>query len=150
MELTTQYNYLTAIRTAKLESKAKLLLYFYATTFKWDERKPSFYSQRKICALNSMAPGTYDLARNKLEELGWIKVVYRGRRKSCQVTVLYGIDDPRYEMRSWAKWHPSKQRLEDQYWEIVSRLDAKGIAIDALLEFADSPEDGIAFAAGME
>ena len=149
MELTTQYAYLAAIQNAKLDSKEKLLLYFYATTFNWKDRKPSFYAQRKICALNSMSQGTYSRSRDKLEELGWIKVFYRGRRKSCQVTVCYGADDPTYEIRSWAKWHPSKQVAEDIYWDIVSRLDAKGIAIDALLEFSDSPEEGIAFAEGM-
>ena len=48
MEITTQYKYLAAIQNAKLGSKEKLLLYFYATTFNWNEKNPSFYSQRKI------------------------------------------------------------------------------------------------------
>jgi hypothetical protein len=150
MEITTQYKYLAAIQNAKLGSKEKLLLYFYATTFNWKSKKPSFYSQRKICALNSMAPGTYDKSRDKLEELGWIKVIYRGRRKSCQVTVRFGIDDPDYDNFSWAKWHPSNRLAEDIFWEIVARLDAKGVAIVALLVFADSPQEGIAYAEGME
>lgn len=149
MELTTQYRYLDAVREAKLGSKEKLLLYFYATTFKWDERKASFYGQRKICALTSMSQGAYDKARDKLEELGWIKVLYRGRKKSCQVTVQYGVDDPDYENRHWAKWHPSRSSIEDRYWEIVAKLDARGVPIDALLEFTDDPEGGIAFAEGM-
>ena len=149
MELTTQYKYLEAVRLAKLGSKEKLLLYFYATTFKWDERKPSYYGQRKICALTSMSQGAYDKARGKLEELGWIKVLYRGRKKSCQVTVQYGLDDPTYEDRHWAKWHPSNTAIEERYWEIVSKLDAKGISIDALLEFVDDPAEGIAFAQGI-
>lgn len=150
MEITTQYKYLAAIQNAKLGSKEKLLLYFYATTFNWNEKNPSFYSQRKICALNSMGVATYTKVRDRLEELGWIKVLYRGRRKSCQITVLYGQDDPLYEGRCWAKWHPSNRVAEDLFWDIVSKWDAKGKPIDSLLEFADSPEEGIAFAEGME
>jgi hypothetical protein len=150
MELTTQYEYLAAIQTAKLGSKEKLLLYFYATTFNWKESRPSFYGQRKICALNSMGQGAYDLARDKLEELGWIKVLYRGRKKSCQVTVMYGKDDPSYERRHWAKWHPDNVSAEDEFWELVSKLDQQGVPIDALLEFADTPEEGIAFAKGIQ
>jgi hypothetical protein len=148
MELTTQYDYIRVIQNAKLGSKEKLLLYFYATTFNWSERRATYYSQRKICALNSMGEGTYKRTRDKLEELGWIKVLYRGRRLSCKVTVRYGIDDPNYESRCWAKWHPSNRLAEDVFWEIVSRLENQGIAVDDLLEFADDPEAGIAFAEG--
>jgi hypothetical protein len=150
MGMTTQCIYLAAIQNAKLESKEKVLLYFYATTFNLKERKPSFYSQRKICALNAMAPGTYTKSREKLKELGWIKVVYRGQRKSCQVTLYYWQDDPMCELRSWATWHLSKRIAEEAYWEIVSKLNAQGIPIDTLLEFADSPEEGIAFSQSME
>jgi hypothetical protein len=150
MELTTQYEYLAAIQSAKLGSKEKLLLYFYATTFNWQQRRASFYGQRKICALNSIGQGAYDRARDKLEELGWIRVIYRGRKKSCQVSVQYGQDDPSYEARHWAKWHPTNTSIEDQYWEIVSKLDAKGIPIDALLEYSDTPAEGIEFAKGIQ
>lgn len=148
MELTTQYKYLAAIQNAKLGSKEKLLLYFYATTFNWKGRKPSYYSQRKICSLNSMGVATYTNARNRLEELGWIRVIYRGRRRSCQVSVQLGMDDPTYEQRCWAKWHPSNRHAEDVFWEIVEKWDSKGKPIDSLLEFADTPEEGIAFAQG--
>jgi hypothetical protein len=150
MELTTQYKFLAAIQNAKLGSKEKLLLYFYATTFNWEERRASFYAQRKICAMNSLSQGAYDKARDKLEDLGWIRVIYRGRKKSCQVSVQYGKDDPSYEARHWAKWHPTNISIEDQYWEIVSKLDAKGMPIDALLEYADSPAEGIEFAKGIQ
>ena len=150
MEVTTQYEYIREIQAAKLGSKEKLLLYFYATTFNWKDRRPSFYSQRKICALNSMGEGTYKRARDKLQELGWIKVLYRGRKLSCQVTVLIGKDDPTYDDRCWSGWHPSNKTAEDTFWDIVSRWDAMGLALDDLLAFADSPEDGIAFAEGID
>jgi hypothetical protein len=95
-----------------------------------------------------MAQGSYNEARDKLEELGWIKTLYLGRRIPVNVWVRYGIDDPNYEKKSWAKWHPSVKDIEKRYWEIVSEYVAEGRDIDALLEFSDAPADGIAFAEG--
>jgi hypothetical protein len=54
-----------------------------------------------------MSSSTYQVKRKYLEDLGWIKVVHRGFETPCKVSVLIGMDDPDYESKSWAKWHPT-------------------------------------------
>jgi hypothetical protein len=107
------YAYNKAIMFAKIDGTAKSLLYFYANVFNWTEKRASFYSQRHICAFVGMSQSTYQIKRKYLEELGWIKVKYRGRNKSCEVTVLMGLDDPNYETQHWAKWHPTNEEIEN-------------------------------------
>lgn len=100
------YDYLDYVKMAKLDCKSKALLYFYATSYNWTQNKPSWYSQRSICALVSMAPSTYHAVQKKLESLGWIRTHYRGRDKTVQVWVSIGSPDPDYESFSWSTWHP--------------------------------------------
>jgi hypothetical protein len=104
---TKLYKYAEVIINAKLDSKAKSLLWFYAYVYNWEEGKPSYWSQRRICASVGMSSSTYQAKRKYLEELGWIKVQHRGFETPCKVSVDIGIDDPNYETKSWAQWHPS-------------------------------------------
>lgn len=103
------YEYAAIVQRAKLDGKAKALLWHYAYTYNWTDKRPSFYSQRRLCAEVGMSQGTYYEKRAYLEDLGWIKIIRRGFDKSCMVTPLKGQDDPDYENRSWAKWHPSNK-----------------------------------------
>lgn len=100
------YEYLDFVKMAKLDCKSKALLYFYATSYNWTQNQPSWYSQRSICALVSMAPSTYNATQKKLENLGWIKTKHRGRDKTVQVWVSVGNSDPEYDSSCWATWHP--------------------------------------------
>ena len=88
----TQYEYLELIRYAKIGLYEKQLMYFYGTTFNWKNQKPSRYSARAICALTSMAQSTYDKARKRLVELGWIRIRLRGDQPTY-VYVQVGQDD---------------------------------------------------------
>lgn len=101
------YKYAEVIINAKLDSKAKSLLWFYAYVYNWKEDKPSYWPQRRICASVGMSQSTYQEKREYLEKLGWIKVKHRGFDTPCKVSVDIGKDDPNYETKSWAKWHPS-------------------------------------------
>ena len=107
------YEYAALVQRAKLDGKAKALLWHYAYTYNWTNKQPSFYSQRTLCAEVGMSQGTYYEKRNYLEELGWIKIKRRGYDKPCWVTPIKGQDDPDYENRSWAKWHPSNKPSND-------------------------------------
>lgn len=98
------YDYLDYVKMAKLDCKSKALLYFYATSYNWSHNKPSWYPQRSICALTSMAPSTYHAVQKKLERLGWIRTNYRGRDKSVQVWVSVGESDSQYDVFSQATW----------------------------------------------
>jgi hypothetical protein len=108
------YKYGEIIIKAKLDSKAKALLWFYAYVYNWTEGKPSFWPQRRICASVGMSTSTYQQKRKYLEDLGWIKVQNRGWDATCKVMVLIGVDDPDYETKSWAIWHPSNEVLIDE------------------------------------
>ena len=103
------YKYNVIIRHAKLDNGSKSLLRFYADTYNWTNDRPSWYSERQICALESITANTYLKRRKKLEELGWITVKNRGPYRPCFVWVNIGDDDPEYEKYSFAKWHPSNQ-----------------------------------------
>ena len=112
------YEYLDEIIYAKLDGKAKTLLFFYATVSNWTKDRPSFWSERAICAITGMAPSTYQAKRNYLEKLGWIVVKKRGREMTSLVGVMVGRDDPDYESNCWAKWHPYNNKLEvDSFWD---------------------------------
>jgi hypothetical protein len=108
------YKYANIVMHAKIDGSAKALLWFYAYVFNWEKRHPSFWPQRKICALTGMAPSTYHKKRKYLEELGWITVFNRGFENSCLVSVKVGVNDPEYETMSWAKWHPENERVARQ------------------------------------
>ena len=107
------YEYAALVQRAKLDGKAKALLWHYAYTYNWTNKRPSFYSQRTLCAEVGMSQGTYYEKREYLEKLGWIKIKRRGFDKPCMVTPMQGQDDPDYENRSWAKWHPSNKPVVD-------------------------------------
>jgi hypothetical protein len=104
------YEYAALVQRAKLDGKAKALLWHYAYTYNWTTKCPSFYSQRTLCAEVGMSQGTYYQKRQYLVDLGWVKIRKRGFDKPCLVTPLEGMDDPDYEKRSWAKWHPSNKK----------------------------------------
>jgi|LauGreDrversion4_2_1035121.scaffolds.fasta_scaffold1065477_2 hypothetical protein len=123
------YEYLDEVIYAKLDGKAKTLLFFYATVYNWTKDRPSFWSERAICALTGMAPSTYQAKRNYLEDLGWIVVKKRGREMTSLVGVMVGRDDPNYESNCWAKWHPYNNKLEvDTFWDgfPVKRMQKPG------------------------
>lgn len=91
---------------AKLDGLAKGLLWLYAFQFEWADRIPARLTEREICAMAGISQSTYYKKRTYLEDLGWIKVEHMGFNKPCSVYPLVGMDDPDYESRSWAKWHP--------------------------------------------
>lgn len=111
----TIYEYGEDITFAKLDGLAKALLWLYAFQFEWDDRIPSRLTEREICAMAGMSQSTYYSKRVYLERLGWLKVEHMGFNKPCAVYPLIGNDDPDYEMRSWARWHP----LEHSYFKLV-------------------------------
>jgi hypothetical protein len=115
-------DYADKIRLAKLDGGAKGLLWFYASTFNWRNKKPSYYTERSICALTGMSLGTYHVRRKYLEELGWISVYHKGKHNTAHVGLKVGNDDPDYETKCWAEWHPSKRNQIDD--EIVWDHDA--------------------------
>ncbi len=81
------------VHKAKLDTRCKVLLWHYAYGFNWLRGKPSFYSQRQICLLTGMSASSYQKARKRLLELGWIIEFKRGRRQTVLVTPKEGIDD---------------------------------------------------------
>lgn len=103
------YKYGEKVRLAKLDLKAKSLLWFYAYTFNWKESKPSYYTQEQICAYVGFSPGTYQKSKKKLIELGWIKTEKISYDLPVFVTVKIGKDDAEYEKWSWAKGHKSNK-----------------------------------------
>ena len=108
------FDYAERIKLAKLDLKAKALLWFYAYTFNWSEGKPSYYTQEQICAYVGFSPSTFQSAKSRLIELGWIKTHKASYDLPVFVTVKNGRDDENYEKSSWAKGHKSnKQTLEE-------------------------------------
>lgn len=104
------YKYGNVIINAKIDGSAKALLWFYAFVFNWEQGKPSYWAQRKIAAVVGMSPSTYQSKRKYLERLGWITVFNRGFDNSCLVRVKVGENDPDYETKCWAKWHPENEK----------------------------------------
>jgi DNA topoisomerase-1 len=94
------------VLNAKIDGSAKALLWFYAYVFNWEGSVPSWYAQRKICALTGMSQSTYQNKRKYLERLGWIEVLNRGFSETCLVKVKEGMNDPEYE-----KMSPKERRM---------------------------------------
>jgi hypothetical protein len=108
------FDYAEGVKLAKIDLKAKSLLWFYAYTYNWSEGKPSYYTQEQICAYVGFSPTTFQKAKNRLIELGWIKTYKTSYDLPVFVTVKKGRDDENYEKSSWAKGHKSnKQTLEE-------------------------------------
>ena len=107
--------YAGTVRTAKLDIKAKALLWFYAYTFNWTKGKPSYYTQEQICAYVGFSPSTYQKVKKYLIDLDWIKTSKASYDSPVFVTPSFGKDDENYELRSWAKGHKSnKKTLEEE------------------------------------
>lgn len=121
------YKYAEIVKLAKIDGSAKALLWFYAFVFNWENKRPSWYSQRRICALTGMSPSTYHKKRKYLEELGWITVLNRGFKDTCLVSVKVGSNDPSYEGMSWAKWHPENENQAERKAEEIFRLAAQNV-----------------------
>ena len=124
------YKYAEIVKLAKIDGSAKALLWFYAYVFNWENKNPSWYSQRRICALTGMSPSTYHIKRKYLEDLGWITVLNRGFKETCLVSVKVGSNDPEYEHMSWAKWHPDNENQEKQLAEQEFRTAAQKVFVD--------------------
>jgi hypothetical protein len=108
------FDYAEGVKLAKIDLKAKALLWFYAYTYNWSEGKPSYYTQEQICAYVGFSPSTFQKAKNRLIELGWIKTYKTSYDLPVFVSVKKGRDDENYEKSSWAKGHKSnKQTLEE-------------------------------------
>jgi hypothetical protein len=108
------YKYGEMVRLAKLDLKAKALLWFYAYTYNWSENRPSYYTQEQICAYVGFSPSTYQKSKKRLVELGWIKTTKPAFDKPVFVTPKKGRDDEKYEKYSWAKGHKTnKTTLEE-------------------------------------
>ncbi len=130
------------ISLAKLDGLAKGLLWLYANEFQWMDVTPSKLTEREICAKSGMAQSTYFEKRKYLEHLGWIKVENNGYHKPCSVYPTVGIDDPAYELRSWAEWHP----YNDPYMRLVRQeqlrmlndgIDLSFSQVNQLIEYDD-------------
>ncbi len=117
------YKYGDLVKLAKLDMKAKALLWFYAYAFNWKGKKPSYYTQDQICAYVGFSKSTYQKARQTLLDLGWIKTVKIGYDKPVFVTVKVGRDDENYDKRSWAKGHRSNNStLEEDIQSLPPEL----------------------------
>jgi len=115
--------YSEQVRLAKLDLKSKALLWFYAFTFNWNEKRPSHYTQEQICAYVGFAPGTYQKARKNLEELGWIQTRKFSFDKPVLVTPKIGRDDYKYDSYSWAKGHrTNKTTLQEDIQSLPPEL----------------------------
>lgn len=111
------YLYGKTVMWAQLECKAKALLWCYAYAFNWEQGRPSFYSQERICAITGMSPKTYQKARKYLESLEWIILEKRGRRIPPLVWVKTGNNDPEYKSWSFSKGHPEYLEKELMDWD---------------------------------
>ena len=85
--------YASRVHSARLTTNCKVLLWHYGYGFNWLEKRPSFYSQKSISTLTGMSPSSYQKARKRLSELGWIIEFKRGRKQSVLVTPLVGRED---------------------------------------------------------
>jgi hypothetical protein len=106
--------YAHIVHRAKLNLKCKALLWHYAFTYNWNERKASYYTQDQICAYVGISPTTYQRAKSKLIELKWIITEKKSMDLPVFVAPAVGIDDPDYSKMSWSKGHEdNKLKLED-------------------------------------
>ena len=118
------YKYGEAIVNAKLDGGAKMLLWHYAFAYNWTEERRSFWSEERICAHTSMAPSTFQKRKKYLRDLGWLDIVKVSLKKPPLVKPTYGRDDPAYESKHWAKWHPTN-REEVNLGELASLPDSE-------------------------
>lgn len=109
-----QLAYVALVHRAKLDMKCKALLWHYAVTFNWKQRRPSYYTQDQICAYVGMSRTTYQRAKSRLIELKWIITEKKSWDLPVFVTPTVGIDDPVYSKMSWSKGHEDNFiKLED-------------------------------------
>jgi hypothetical protein len=99
------FEYIRKVRSAKLLAREKSLLYFYASMYNWDEKRPSYAGIELIAAWTGMSKATVNRAKNRLLELGWIKSFRRDRYSKVYVWVLNGQEDPDYSKQAFAKDH---------------------------------------------
>jgi hypothetical protein len=97
--------YAAIVHSAKLEARCKVLLWHYGFAYNWKKQGASFYTQDQICALTSMSKSTYQKARKKLLDLGWIKEIKISWDLPVFVVPKVGLPDPDYEKYAWAKNH---------------------------------------------
>jgi len=144
------YKYGNVIINAKIDGSAKALLWFYAFVFNWEQGQPSFWAQRKIAAVVGMSPSTYQNKRKYLEKLGWITVFNRGFDNSCLVRVKVGENDPEYETKCWAKWHPENEKKTkdaalakflSESTDVFGATNSTSSTIGADMELLDSKQD---------
>jgi len=129
------YKYGEIVLKAKLDGRAKGLLWFYAYVFNWTENRRSWWSEESICAHTSMAPSTFQEKKQYLQALGWIDCVKTGLKDPVLVKPTVGRDDPEFEKMCWAKWHPSNKSeltlkelsaLSDEELHSISELNGFG------------------------
>lgn len=114
--------YASRVHSSGLDIHSKALLWHYAYAFNWTEKRPSYYSQELICLLTGMSPSTYQKARKRLLELGWIIEYKRGRRDPVLVAPQVGRDDVRVlvKMRAYkskkATLEETMQNLPDEFF----------------------------------
>lgn len=101
--------YASIVHSAKLEARCKLLLWHYGYSYNWKKREASFYTQDRICALTGMSKSSYQKARKKLVELGWIKEIKRAWNLPVFVVPKVGLPDPDYEKHAWAEFHKENE-----------------------------------------
>jgi hypothetical protein len=101
------YKYGEKVKLAKLDLKCKALLWFYAYGYNWTDKKPSYYTQDQICAYVGFSPSTFQKTKQKLIDLGWIRVKKVAGHLPSLVTPKTGKDDSSYDSKSWAKGHKS-------------------------------------------
>jgi len=123
------YEYADCIVKAKLDGGSKGLLWFYAYHYNWKQNRRSFWTEERICAHTSMAPSTYQTRRKYLEELGWIHCVKVGLKQPLLVKPTVGRDDPEYEKKHWAKWHPTN--MKDVSLEELASLSDENLLAEA-------------------
>lgn len=131
------YKYGEVVISAKIDSGAKNLLWFYAYVYNWSQGRRSFYTEESICALTGMALSTFQTKKKYLENLGWINCIKTGLKDPVLVKPTVGMDDPDYEKMCWAKWHPSN-RIDRTMKELSELSDDELLAIAEQNGFLDS------------
>lgn len=94
--------YAREIVDARIDGKAKSLLWFYAWAYNWTEKRRSFWPEKKICAHVGMSVATMHKHRKYLEKLGWIEVVKVHYLLPPLIGVKVGKNDPDYELHAYA------------------------------------------------
>ena len=134
------FEYAEHIVSAKLDAGAKGLLWLYAFNFNWTTNGRSFWGEERICAALGMAPSTFQTKKKYLEKLGWIKCWRTGDPLKVYVKPLLGRDDPDYEMKCWAKWHPSN-KIQLSAEDIATLSDEELDTLEAETALKSDAED---------